>query len=935
MRLRVVLFLLITAVLAADARAQSKIEGVVRDKAGNPVAGVTVQLDGPPYKKPLTTTTNEDGSFAFEGIRAGTRVRLQAIRDLKPFAQGFTVVSLWVEHVDVEEHAPATTPSSTSDVLARDDAAGSVIGIVRTKDGLPIPDARVKIDRTSWSTGVDDVGRYGFSGLRSGMRLRLLAYAPGYEDGVLDVAIATNQRLTADFALDRVGAAAASETETVIDVAAAAAPAVASDAAGAEGTATPATRGVARIEGQSGQLASAPAAWPDDVFRSVQFVPYVTASALERVEDLPIRGGTADQTLVTFDGITLYQLPHTQAMFSPLNPGAVGHAAFSPDPFRVGGTGRLSGALKLTGPDAVGGRPTGRIDVGYFGAGGTITAPLGKRASFSVSARRSPPSSVYDDVLDLFADGGVISAPERTPRYSGGTFSSVPKSYFYDVNGRVTADPTSQDRLTFSFYDARDDRRRPYDLGAPLPVLTIVPDDVFDVPNDAVVHASELTTWKARGIGGAWARQWSRRAATDVSFARSEYTGGAERAWLLTSPSTNADYSFDAGRGGSSGVRESNTVTDTTLRADATVTAGFAHALRFGGEIATIDIGYGLDMEGLVGRGRASAFRNVLTRADSGRVVAVYAEDAWRPMTRLTIVPGVRAGRFSQSETGFLDPRVSASYQITRVATLKAGWSIDHQALNRLTREDRMHGDSEFWALADGTSVLVPRVQQVAGGAEVELPGAILDVQAYYRRFDDLTMFAPRQFAGAFPTNVASLFHHGTGKAVGIEGLVRYDVPKNSFRAAINVGRIEYTYPTLEASPFVGSQDQLAEMKATDTMRFGGWSVGTAMVIGSGRPYTPASAIGPVWYPSGASVYDVTFSAKNSVRLVPYHRLDVSGEREFRLNRLVSRVGATVFNVYDRKNVAHMDYETASDTILANEVLLMGRVVTVYFSVGF
>ena len=61
-----------------------------------------------------------------------------------------------------------------------------------------------------------------------------------------------------------------------------------------------------------------------------------------------------------------------------------------------------------------------------------------------------------------------------------------------------------------------------------------------------------------------------------------------------------------------------------------------------------------------------------------------------------------------------------------------------------------------------------------------------------------------------------------------------------------------------------------------------------------------------------------------------YHRLDVSGQRDFNLGVLKATVGATLFNAYDRKNVAYTEYQVANEAVVPNDVLLMRRAVNVF-----
>ena len=250
-------------------------------------------------------------------------------------------------------------------------------------------------------------------------------------------------------------------------------------------------------------------------------------------------------------------------------------------------------------------------------------------------------------------------------------------------------------------------------------------------------------------------------------------------------------------------------------------------------------------------------------------------------------------------------------------------------------REDLVHGDTSFWVVADGTGIPVSRAQQASGGLVLEVEGLLLNLQGYYKSYDNLSLFAPRLYPGMTPASGTSFLHVGSGNSRGAEAMVRYNARRNTLTASYAVGRVDYTYPTLESSSFPASFDHLHEFKLVDAVRYGGFVIGGSAVLASGRPYTPADSIGPMWFPTGASVFDIAFGAKNSARFGAYQRVDAFTRREFRLARVRTALGVTVFNVFDSYNIAYRDYEAAADSLASTDVLYMGRAVNVLLHVGF
>ena len=85
-----------------------------------------------------------------------------------------------------------------------------------------------------------------------------------------------------------------------------------------------------------------------DIFQSAQWVPGVT-SINETVSDIQIRGGSADQNLILYDGIKMYNTGHFFGMLSIFNPNVTTGATI----FKGGASpeygDRISGVIDIKG----------------------------------------------------------------------------------------------------------------------------------------------------------------------------------------------------------------------------------------------------------------------------------------------------------------------------------------------------------------------------------------------------------------------------------------------------------------------------------------------------------------------------------------------------------------------------------------------------------
>src|SRR5262249_45561068 len=162
--------------------------------------------------------------------------------------------------------------------------------------------------------------------------------------------------------------------------------------------------------------------------------------------------------------------------------------------------------------------------------------------------------------------------------------------------------------------------------------------------------------------------------------------------------------------------------------------------------------------------------------------------DAWRPLGRLTMSPGLRLTHNALAGSTEFDPRLSASYRLWQRLQVTGAWSIDHQNISRIVREDLVRGDGAFWALSDGSSIPIARAAQLTAGGSVDLPNVVLEAHAYRKTFDDLTILAPRFFPGTAVPGSGSLLHHGSGRAEGLELLVRERTAFNSIWTSYTLG---------------------------------------------------------------------------------------------------------------------------------------------------
>lgn len=920
--------LLVLLLVAGNAAAQCRVQGVVRSADKSPLVGATVRVNVAGAKAPLTGTTDEEGRYSVDGVKAGSWVRLTVLRSGGFLGEGFGLITEWVQSLDIDVRPASAMVTSDSDLNPEDGASGSIGGVVRTADGVAVSAARVSISRTNVSAMTDAAGRFAFYRLRSGLPLQLEVSAAGYRTGSAQVVVPETGWQDTNFTME-IGSADA-DTATEDDA----------DPARAHLVILNPSVNYDGVVVQPRQVRGIPALEHGDVTRAMQFLSTGSGSAT-RSPDLFVRGSDSGDQATTFDDFTLYAPQRIFGVFTPFNPDAIDSVDFSRTEFRASDGGRMAGSARFTGRSGLGGKPTGYVDLSALGAKATVSVPFGDKGSFLIAGRRSLTGSLYDRLLDYMAAGDGKGIRQRAGAYSGGPFQISPSSSFQDVNGKFQARLTRKDMFSGTFYDGRENGNNTHDtwlqnstsgsLGVP---------SSFVFPDDITLKSSDLQRWTARGMSASWARQWTPAFSSKVSMGRSQTTDSTERSTMLVSPRSGVDYSYAQDQGGSNGLTTANDVRDTTFRAVGNVNVGFAHAFSFGAEYTTLDASSTLRREvftqNFVSGAYTASLMKLLSLDRTSHLTTFFVENAYRPASNVVVTPGLRVVSNDLTGVSFIDPRINASYQLGPWQRFKAGWAVDHQEINRLTFEDRLQGDRQFWALSDGSVIPVSRTEQVVAGWSIQMPGVLVDIEAYYKKLDDLTMVAPRLYTGMAPDSTTKLFHYGRGVSRGFEATLQQQAERNTVWVSYAYTDSRLSFPTLEAGIFPSSFDEPHVFRVVDSFRIRPqWSVSGTWVLGSGRPYTLTDGVAPVYFPNGTQLNQVLFQSKNNDRITAYHRLDVSTEREFQFGMLKSTAGVSVFNIYNQQNVWYRQLRAVGPSLVMNDMMLMGRVVSAFLRVGF
>jgi hypothetical protein len=675
-------------------------------------------------------------------------------------------------------------------------------------------------------------------------------------------------------------------------------------------------------------ISALPSIGQTDIFRALQLLPGINAGSSGGSE-LYVRGGTPDQNLVLFDGMTIYHVDHFFGFFSAFNNDAVKDIQISTGGFPAEYGGRVSSVVSLTGK--TGNRNETQLGVGLnlLSANAVLEGPvpwLGK-TTYLVAARRSYTdfirSGVYNSIYQFVtgdANNGSAGGPVRGGMGPGSgrnamSGSVTPLFYFYDLNAKVTTAPGANDLVSLSLYSGKDDLDKSQDFSG----------STFTIPGEsgaASLSVKDYSRWGNFGLSGAWSRQWSERFGTTMLVASSDFFSNFEL-------SSNANVLFtpsgDSGaprRGLAVASKEDNTVRDLTLRLDATWQPAAEHHGAFGFWSTRFDTDY---------RALLNDSTELFHRGSLTWLHAAFAQDKWA-FHDLEVTAGLRASYYDGTKRLYWEPRLAAVYALGENISLTGAWGRYHQFVNRIVNEDVLQGSREFWLTADA-DLLPTSAEHRVLGAKYETADLSFRVEGYDKRLEDIVQYS-RRFQQA--ADYANFFFFGNGTARGLEFFLQKKAGDLTGWIGYTYAKVEYTFRNLNGGlAFPAEQDHRHDVKTVLKYTLGSWTFSGTWVYATGNASTAPESQYFIKLLNGETLSYIHIGGKNAARLPDYHQLDLSVSTHFAWANSSADFGVSVFNAYNRKNVSYRSYNLTTTPITITDVTLLGFTPTVFVQMYF
>lgn len=661
------------------------------------------------------------------------------------------------------------------------------------------------------------------------------------------------------------------------------------------------------IQTTAAKIADLPALGEKDLFRTFQLMPGISASN-ESSAGMYVRGGTPDQNLVLYDGFTIYHQEHLMGVFSAFNTNAIKDVQLHKGGFDAKHGGRLSSVMEIVGKTGNDKEFNAGGDIGFLGFNAFVEVPFkNEKGSFFAAGRRSFQSFMYNKFTSVYSDNSQGPGGGGPGGRFGMRNQEKPESYFYDLNAKLTYNPSKKDIVALSFFNGED-----------------VLDNSREGFGSSFTSGSitDETNWGNIGSSLKWSRNWDNRFYSNALVSFSKYYSLRDRQNSTTTTSGNSAVMFDMNTG------EHNNLWDYSLKLDNEYKISGKNKLEFGLILSHYKIDY---------RYSRSDTTNILDMQNKGSLLSAYIQDKWSLNDRLTILPGIRFSYYDVTHRPYTEPRFQAFYKLGKGLNLKASAGYYYQFVNRIVREDISAGGRDIWLLSDKEGIPVSSASHYVIGGSYETKNYLFDVEAYYKKLDNLSEYTLR-FAPTFIDDAGyqEFFYTGEGYSRGIDFLVQKKYGKVTGWIGYTLAETRYHFPVYGNGYFPAQQDVTHEFKTVLTYKpIRNLTFSTSWIYATGKPFTEPIGAYTLTTPNDGNMNFILVDKKNNARYPSYHRLDILAKYDLSfIKEFKSSISVSLFNVYDRVNVWYREYAfDQTSGITATNINLLGCTPNVTFSI--
>jgi hypothetical protein len=635
-----------------------------------------------------------------------------------------------------------------------------------------------------------------------------------------------------------------------------------------------------------------------DLLKTLQLMPGVQQGS-EGTSALLVRGGSPDQNLFLLDGAPLYNPSHMLGIFSTFNVSTIKNVDLYKGAFPSRFGGRISSVVDIATKDGNMQKVHGDFSIGMLASQLTLEGPIKKdKTTFLISARRT-----YGDLF-IAPMAKIVSNNEISPTL-----------YFYDFNLKLQHRFSENDRLFLSVYGGKDK------FGATI-------NDV-DRTHTAISWGNYLGTLR-------WNHVFSNKLFSNLTLLATDFglKIGAEYTSTYNGQKSEDKISLQSG------------IRDYGGKIDFDYFPHYRHKVKFGAGITHHRFRPGTSKYSAKENGvTVDSFESKSYNTNNNEI-DVYLEDEWKVSDQLSANLGLHWSALQGNNTTYqqLQPRLSVRYLLPANIGLKLSYAKMAQYMHLLSG-NTITLPTDLWVPA--TDKIKPQIadQFAAGLARSVFQNQLeLSVEGYYKdmsnviEYKDGASYVVASTGESWEDKITS----GKSKSFGIELMAQKKQGRLTGWVAYTLSKTDRTFTDINfGRTFPYKYDRRHDFKTVATYRLTkGIEVSGCFIYQSATPFTLAfsqfePAVEDPYNPGPAMEEIKNITARNNVRIEPYHRLDISINFIRERQKSTRTWNISVYNVYNRKNPFYYYHKNFNSANSIMKIALLPILPSISYSIKF
>ena len=613
-----------------------------------------------------------------------------------------------------------------------------------------------------------------------------------------------------------------------------------------------------------------------DILESIHQFPGVS-NISETASSIHVRGGNADQNLISWNNIKTYNNSHLFGTISAFNPYVVSKVNFINKGTSAQYGDKVSSVIDINSNYKPAKKIKGGAGFNLLHADAFVDVPiLTNKLSLQLSGRRS-----YSDVIKTPTFKNFEKRIFQNTTVFDSNLSiheSKNISWFYDYTVNAVWKANSKNQFAYNQLYSKDHLN-------------------FSALNatESNLYIDALNT-KNQGYGLEWKKEWNDKVSHQIDTYLSDY---------------QLDYLFtDQSLLGISNNNKQNTIQDFG------VNVKLKYDIK---DFKQFNFGYQFTQKRIKHLIQENDIATILTTDQSNTNTignSVFAEyQVNKPKFHLYTL-GIRANKYSSSGTYYIEPRVLLQKFVTDEFSINASLEYKSQFISQIEQSviNNAALENSIWANLDSNKLPIMNSYQYTIGGNYSKNNWVIDLEAYFKKTDNISSLQ-------FNFNTLNEFNYdiGSSSVQGIDIFIKKKYKNYHSWFSYTFNSTNYIFENLnDGKPFSSNVNINNTIKWSHFYKFKKLQFALGWIWRNGKPYT---GIIPNTDPFINSTNN--FDTLNTLNLPIYHRLDFSVLYDFKMKRdseTKYSLGLSVLNIYNRKNTLNNEVKFRNNQLNTNSI---------------